>query len=80
MSESYQTKSDVTGGNIEPSGSRPAGEAGRTMLIGVLGGVLSAAGYVIFQRLPDDQKVRLQRQARTLLESRITEIRSNFNI
>jgi hypothetical protein len=55
-------------------------EAGRTVLVGVLGGIISAAGYLVYQRLPDEQKDRLHRQVRGLLESRINELRSNFNL
>ncbi|HEX3465669.1 MAG TPA: hypothetical protein VHS78_16585 [Candidatus Elarobacter sp.] len=55
-------------------------EAGRTVLVGVLGGIISAAGYLVYQRLPDDQKERLHRQVRGVLESRINELRSNFNL
>ena len=55
-------------------------EAGRTVLVGVLGGIISAAGYMVYQRLPDEQKERLHRQVRGVLESRINEIRSNFNL
>ncbi len=60
------------------SGASP--DAGRTVLVGVLGGIISAAGYLVYQRLPDEQKERLHRQVRGLLESRINELRSNFNI
>ena len=55
-------------------------DAGRTVLVGVLGGILSAAGYLVYQRLPDEQKEKLHRQVRGALESRISEIRSNFNL
>ena len=55
-------------------------DAGRTVLVGVLGGILSAAGYLVYQRLPDEQKERLHRQVRGMLESRINELRSNFNL
>ena len=59
MTESYQSKTDATGsgGSLEPI-KGGTGDAGRTVLIGMLGGLLSAAGYVIYQRLPEDQKVR----------------------
>jgi hypothetical protein len=67
--------------NNEPDHNGPdAGDAGRTVMVGVLGGILSAAGYLVYQRLPEDQKDRLHRQVRSLLESRINEIRQNFNI
>lgn len=56
------------------------GEAGKIVLAGVLGGLLSAAGYMIYRRLPDEQKQRLNAQARAMLAQRITELRKNFNI
>ena len=55
-------------------------DAGRTVLVGVLGGIISAAGYLVYQKLPDEQKERLHRQVRGVLESRINELRSNFNL
>ncbi|MBV9440221.1 MAG: hypothetical protein JOZ24_09545 [Candidatus Eremiobacteraeota bacterium] len=55
-------------------------EAGKTLLVGVLGGLISAAAYQVYQRLPDEQKDRLHRQVRSALEQRITELRNNFNI
>jgi hypothetical protein len=62
------------------AGSGAASDAGRTVLVGVLGGIISAAGYLVYTRLPDEQRDRLHRQVRGLLESRITELRQNFNI
>ena len=62
------------------AGNGAAPDAGRTVLVGVLGGVLSAAGYLVYQRLPDEQREKLHRQVRGLLESRISELRSNFNL
>jgi hypothetical protein len=71
-------------GELQNDPNRPGGpnntEAGRTVLVGVLGGIISAAGYLVYQRLPDEQKERLHRQVRGVLESRINELRSNFNI
>ncbi|MBV8580857.1 MAG: hypothetical protein JO225_14375 [Candidatus Eremiobacteraeota bacterium] len=70
-------------GEIQTGTGNGAGannDAGRTILVGVLGGILSAAGYLVYQRLPDEQKERLHRQVRGILESRINELRSNFNI
>jgi len=55
-------------------------DAGRTVLVGVLGGIISAAGYLVYQRLPDEQRDRLHRQVRSILETRLNEIRQNFNI
>jgi hypothetical protein len=64
----------------KPDPAPDAGDAGRTVMVGVLGGIISAAGYLVYQRLPEEQKDRLNRQVRGLLESRINEIRQNFNI
>jgi hypothetical protein len=63
--------------NTENNGSN---EAGKALLVGLLGGLLSAAGYLVYQRLPDDQKDRLQQQAKSMLQQRINEVRQNFNI
>jgi hypothetical protein len=54
-------------------------EAGRTLLVGVLGGIASAVGYAIYARLSDEQKDTLHRQVKGVVESRISEIRSNLN-
>jgi hypothetical protein len=57
-----------------------AGEAGKILLIGVLGGLLSAAGYMVYRRLPEEQKQRLSSQVRSMIAQRITELRQNFNL
>ena len=67
----YDGHSDQSHGNSE---------TGRALLIGILGGIVSAAGYLAYQRLPEDQKQRLQQQVRSLIESRLSEIRQNLNI
>jgi hypothetical protein len=93
MSESFRTSSadqpwstSHGGGNGSQSGfeqepqEMDGGEAGKIVLAGVLGGLLSAAGYMIYRRLPEDQKERLHSQVRSVVQQRITEIRQNFNI
>lgn len=55
-------------------------EVGRTVLIGLLGGLVSAAGYLVYRRLPDEQRDRLHAQVRNVVQQRITELRQNFNI
>jgi hypothetical protein len=57
-----------------------AGEAGRVVLVGVLGGLLSAAAYIIYRRLPDEQRDRINGQVRNIVQQRITELRQNLNI
>jgi len=72
-SSSYGTKSNSS---YEPAGDN---DVGRTLLVGVVGGLLSAAGYRVYQRLPDDQKEKLHGQVRGLLKPRLSKIRTNFN-
>jgi hypothetical protein len=94
MSESFRTtppdqpwSSSTSPGNgyqssysENDSRDEDAGEAGKVVLVGVLGGLLSAAGYLIYRRLPEEQKQRLHAQARQMLQERVTELRRNFNI
>ena len=56
-----------------------AGEMGKALVVGLLGGLLSAAGYMVYRRLPDDQKERLHSQVRDVVTQRVNEIRRNFN-
>lgn len=63
-----------------PENKGGSNEAGRTLLVGILGGLASAAGYMVYQRLPDDQKERINKQIRATIESRLAELRQNFNI
>jgi hypothetical protein len=55
------------------------GEIGRTLVIGLLGGLLSAAGYMVYRRLPDEQKEKLHAQVRDAVQQRVAEFRRNFN-
>jgi hypothetical protein len=55
-------------------------EGGKVLMVAILGGLLSAAGYMIYRRLPDEQKERLTAQVRAMIAQRITELRQNFNI
>lgn len=74
---------DINNSLQQPKPANSSGQendAGRTVLVGVLGGIISAAGYLVYQRLPDEQRDRLHRQVRGILESRLNEIRQNFNI
>ncbi len=91
MSESFRTTPhdqpwSTRPGNGYQSSERPgpsddeAGEAGKVVLVGLLGGLLSAAAYMIYRRLPDEQKQRLHSQARHIVQERITDLRRNFNI
>lgn len=57
-----------------------AGEVGKALIVGLLGGLLSAAGYMVYRRLPDEQKERLHSQVRSVVQQRVNEFRQNFNI
>ncbi len=63
-----------------PSNQPDDNELGKALLVGVLGGVLSAVGYVIYRRLPDEQRDRLHDQVRTVVSARINDLRQNFNL
>lgn len=57
-----------------------AGEVGKALIVGLLGGLLSVAGYMVYRRLPDEQKEKLHSQVRNAVQQRVTELRQNFNI
>lgn len=67
-------------GEPQPLPHDSSADGGKALLVGVLGGLVSAAGYLIYRRLPDEQRDRLHQQVRSVVESRINEIRSNLNI
>jgi hypothetical protein len=56
------------------------GEVGKALLVGLLGGLLSAAGYMVYRRLPDEQREKINNQLRSAVQQRISELRENFNI
>jgi len=64
----------------EPESQAAPSEAGRAILAGLLGGVASAAGYIVYSRLNDDQRSVVKAQARSLVEGRINELRSRFGL
>jgi hypothetical protein len=57
-----------------------AGEVGKALMVGLLGGLLSAAGYLVYRRLPDEQRDKINGQVRSMVQQRITELRENLNI
>jgi len=82
MTDLYKPISEGNHSNAkdsQPESSANSNEAGRTLLIGVLGGIVSAAGYLIYTRLPEEQKDKLNQQVRTVVESRVNEFRSRLN-
>jgi hypothetical protein len=75
----YQSAFGPGSQNHDPS-EGDAGEAGKALMIGLLGGLLSAAGYLVYRRLPDEQRDKINGQVRSMLQQRITELRENLNI
>lgn len=79
-SGSNSSSNGYQSGSNPPHGDQDENEVGKALLIGLLGGLASAAGYFVYRRLPDEQRERLHAQVRTQLQAKISEIRSNFNI
>ncbi|TAM76327.1 hypothetical protein EPN44_06345 [bacterium] len=61
-------------------GPQPNPDARGAMIAGLVGAVVAAAGYLIYQRLPDEQRDRIHRQVRTLIDQKVSELRQNFQI
>jgi hypothetical protein len=82
MSSEQQHSGSGSGNGYQNSPSQPSDqkEFGKALLVGVLGGLVSAAGYLVYRRLPDEQRERINGQVRTMVAQRITELRENFNI
>ena len=85
MTDIFKPIDDDHSGAKDPArdtygGGGSSNDAGRAILAGVVGGVVSAAGYLVYQRLPEDQKAKLQAQVRALVESRVNELRGRFNL
>ena len=76
-SSSYGSTSNNNNRSYEPDSSN---DMGRTLLVGVVGGLLSAAGFLVYQKLPDEQKEKLHGQVKGMLAQRLSEIKQNFNI
>lgn len=74
------TMPGTTYSGVDSYDSGSSGDAGKTLLAGVVGGIASAVGYLVYSRLPDEQKAKLQQQARSLVENRVNELRSRFNV
>jgi hypothetical protein len=72
----FAPNADASYENRDPSEN----EVGKALLVGLLGGLVSAAGYLVYRRLPEDQKERIHGQVRGIVQQRINELRQNFNI
>ena len=66
--------------NPDADSDDDSGELGKALVVGVLGGLLAVAGYMVYRRLPDEQKDKLHTQVRHVVAQRISELRENLNI
>ena len=82
MTDMYKPMNDdgPSSGSHRDDQPNHSNEASRTLLAGVVGGILSAAAYLVYVRLPEEHRERLHAQGRQLLEQRINDLRSRFNI
>ena len=83
MTEDFRTQPNGYGtafGKEEAKQQPDDNELGKTVLVAVLGGLVSAAGYLVYRRLPHEQKERLHQQVRIIVSDKVNELRQNFNI
>jgi len=78
MSDGYQNAFGQPGPSNNGGGDE--NEVGKALLVGLVGGLVSAAGYFVYRRLPDEQKARLHEQVRGAVAQKVNELRQNFNI
>ena len=69
-----------TNERAQPPAESDGSEIGKALLVGIVGGLISAAGFMVYRRLPDEQREKLHSQVRTMVQQRVSEIRQNFNI
>jgi len=63
-----------------PNDDDASGEVGKALLVGLLGGLVAAAGYLVYKRLPDEQRDKINGQVRAMIQQRIAELRQNLNL
>lgn len=55
-------------------------DSGKTVLIGLLGGVASAVAFTIYERLPEAQRDRVHEYVRSMVASRLNDFRDGLNL
>ncbi len=78
---------DTTGQSHEGKGgvpaaksSKPSTDSGKTVLIGLAGGIASAVAFTLYQRMPEEQRERLHEYARSVLAARLGDLRDGLNL
>ena len=79
-SSDMPAESGAPGPGYDDGRDAEAGEVGKALVVGLLGGLISAAGYMIYRRLPEEQKEKLHSQVRDVVQQRVQEFRRNLNI
>lgn len=72
---------DINPGYADDAGRRDDmrdGEIRKTLLAGVIGAVVGAAGYFIYQRLEDEQKEAIRQTVGKFVEDKIADVRSQL--
>jgi|GEM_PF-2087644 len=52
----------------------------KALLAGLIGGVVASAGYMLYQRLEDEQKEAIKHSVMSFVQDRIGDIRSQLKI
>lgn len=68
------------GGQPPKADDDESGEVGKALLVGFLGGLVSAAGYLVYKRLPDEQREKINNQVRSMVAQRISDLRETLNL
>jgi len=78
---------ELGGMDASPNGAggadRPGGEGGElkaTLLAGLIGAVVGAAGYLIYSRLEDDQKSQIRTSVSKFFEDKISDLRTQIKL
>jgi hypothetical protein len=58
------------------SGTKRNGEAAAAVIVGVLGGLVSAGGYLVYSNLPEPQRESLRQSVRNALTYWSSELRN----
>ena len=59
---------------------KSAQDPGKTLLVGLLGGLASAVAFTVYQRLPDEQRNRVHDYVRSMIASRLSEFRDGLDL
>jgi len=67
-----------TNGPSDSSGNQDQPDLKRTLLAGLIGGLVASVGYLVYSRLEDDQKHALRQTVGKFVEDKISDVRSQL--